>query len=188
MKKGNGLKGKRSNAFKDRSGDKIGLLTVLHQVGWHNKPWIKHENALWLCECDCGNRIEIPSHRLCKKKSCGCLNKEKSLMGSGSQRLSQVVSKYKYSARQSNRIWEFTKKEAIEFLLKDCYYCGVPARSKHNPSHNGIDRLDNNEGYTLKNTVTACRICNFAKRDLPLDLFLSWVKRISTHQPWKKYF
>eukprot|EP00918_Siedleckia_nematoides_P053507 GHVU01116914.1.p1 GENE.GHVU01116914.1~~GHVU01116914.1.p1 ORF type:complete len:802 (+),score=74.06 GHVU01116914.1:212-2617(+) len=40
-----------------------------------------------------------------------------------------------------------------------CFYCGrEPAMS--------IDRFDNDEGYTVKNSVSACNCCNFIKKQL----------------------
>ena len=45
--------------------------------------------------------------------------------------------------------------------------------------YNGIDRLDNNEGYLPSNVVTCCKICNRAKHSLTVVEFLEWVRDIS---------
>ena len=45
--------------------------------------------------------------------------------------------------------------------------------------YNGIDRLDNSEGYNTHNTVPCCKIYNGAKTDLSLDEWDSWVERLS---------
>lgn len=42
----------------------------------------------------------------------------------------------------------------------------------------GIDRIDSDEGYFINNCVTCCAKCNFAKRNLSVDVFLDLIKRI----------
>jgi len=58
----------------DLSGKRFGRLLAIKCVG------IKNKNALWLCECDCGNSTIVYANNLVKKtnatKSCGCLAKE----------------------------------------------------------------------------------------------------------------
>lgn len=69
--------------LKDFTGARIGQLTVLSRAG-------KPENskvAFWLCQCDCGNKIELPASVLTrgKRTTCGCdsvsLIKEGSVFG-----------------------------------------------------------------------------------------------------------
>lgn len=59
------------NNIKDITGLKVNKLTVISQT---NK---RHSGGsiIWLCKCDCGNYIEVPSFRLLSKKiySCGCI-------------------------------------------------------------------------------------------------------------------
>ena len=43
---------------------------------------------------------------------------------------------------------------------------------------NGIDRIDNNIGYTKENSVPCCEICNKAKRDMSYNDFINYLKRI----------
>ena len=43
-----------------------------------------------------------------------------------------------------------------ELCAQDCEYCGIK------PS-NGIDRMDSQKGYTLGNSVAACKQCNSMK-------------------------
>lgn len=51
-------------------GEKFNNLTVIDYVGYDSKK----ECTNWLCKCDCGNIIEVPSDSLKMgyKKSCGC--------------------------------------------------------------------------------------------------------------------
>lgn len=59
----------------DITGQQFGRLVVLKRVGTDQS-----KNILWLCECECGNRIITRGTNLRKgnTKSCGCLRKEKS--------------------------------------------------------------------------------------------------------------
>jgi hypothetical protein len=45
-----------------------------------------------------------------------------------------------------------------------------------------VDRVDSRAGYTEDNVVTACALCNYAKRDQPVEAFIAWAKRIANHQ------
>lgn len=57
----------------DLSGERIGRLRVIERHGTD-----KFGNALWKCECDCGNEVYVCSHSLKTEhtKSCGCLMRE----------------------------------------------------------------------------------------------------------------
>jgi hypothetical protein len=56
--------------FVDETGHKYGKLTVLQQYGWMNKK----REALWLCQCECGNTTVVQGGNLRtgNTKSCGC--------------------------------------------------------------------------------------------------------------------
>ena len=57
----------------DLTSQKFGRLTVIKRV--END---KYNNAVWLCECDCGNCIKVSTNSLRRKNttSCGCFFKE----------------------------------------------------------------------------------------------------------------
>lgn len=63
-------KTKRSAIFKDETGNKYGLLTVLKRTG------TKNGKAVWLCQCECGNQCEVVGSDLRngQQSSCGCLH------------------------------------------------------------------------------------------------------------------
>lgn len=58
----------------DLTGKRFGRFTVIEKVGVS-----KNCQALWLCLCDCGNKVTVRSGNLKSgnTKSCGCLNIEK---------------------------------------------------------------------------------------------------------------
>lgn len=41
---------------------------------------------------------------------------------------------------------------------------------------NGIDRKHNKRGYTIKNCVTCCKVCNIMKRSLPYKIWINHLK------------
>src|SRR3990167_1204319 len=178
----------------DMTGKKCGRLLVLRYVGL----------AKWECLCDCGNTVLVRGADLRDKstKSCGCLNKEISrrnmtkMMGSGisSKNYMQnrelvgfrlVLASYRLGAK--NRDLEFFLKEdfAINLMKSNCYYCGRPPSNVKKIEfsdtpllYNGIDRVENNIGYTEKNVVPCCKTCNMAKNNMGLNEFLSWIKSV----------
>lgn len=70
----------------------------------------------------------------------------------------------------------------------ECFYCGSsPAREIKGHLnggfvYNGLDRVDNNLGYTLENVVTCCMTCNEAKRAKPYGEFVEWIGRLAARQ------
>ena len=52
----------------DFTGYKNGKLTVLRKSN-KGRSW-------WVCKCDCGNTVELPTWKALVNKSCGCLEKE----------------------------------------------------------------------------------------------------------------
>lgn len=58
-------------SYKKKPGDVIGRLTLVEQTGNAGKQ------AVWLCQCACGNRVELKSSNLgWSVHSCGCIKRE----------------------------------------------------------------------------------------------------------------
>ena len=88
------------------------------------------------------------------------------------------VTYYKYHHGAIERKLEFTltKEDFESIIINNCYYC------KSKPTkYSGIDRFDNNEGYTLENCVPCCTTCNFLKHTLSYDDFILQIKKIYNH-------
>jgi len=51
-----------------------------------------------------------------------------------------------------------------------CYICGKCTTETH---CNGIDRCNNNKGYTIDNCQSCCADCNFMKNNLDYDIFIT---------------
>lgn len=83
-------------------------------------------------------------------------------------------SEYKKAAERKNRVFDFSFEEFVSiFWMKDCFYCGDPVSSV------GIDRLDNDIGYTKENSVSCCSMCNWMKRTFPKEVFINQCKKIT---------
>lgn len=92
---------------------------------------------------------------------------------------------YRKNASVHNREFSLTKDEFHELTKGNCWYCGKSPyqikkahKCKGYYFYNGIDRVDNNEGYTPRNCISCCSICNNMKRSLPGDVFISQIRRI----------
>ena len=66
------------------------------------------------------------------------------------------------SARVRKIEFRLTKPEFAEITKHDCYLCGKSNRFNH---RNGIDRFDNNLGYTIENARPCCNTCNMIKNE-----------------------
>lgn len=65
-----------------------------------------------------------------------------------------------------------------EMVTSPCYYCKYV-----NPEEvNGIDRIDNDEGYTKENCVSCCAICNHMKSFYHPSFFISKCKIVIKEQ------
>jgi hypothetical protein len=84
---------------------------------------------------------------------------------------------YKYRSKKCKIEWELTDEESCDMFMQNCYYCNCEA----DEYHNGIDRIDNEIGYTSANCVSACRMCNVIKGCLEWDVFLKRCEHILTY-------
>jgi len=97
-----------------------------------------------------------------------------------------VLSKYRGRAPKRGLVWELTDEQFIVLVSDSCHYCGASPDSVIRPwrksgvpfLYNGIDRKDNDVGYTTVNVVTCCKTCNFAKRNLTYREFVAYLHRI----------
>jgi hypothetical protein len=181
----------------DLTNKKFGRLTVLEFD--HNDKW---GHPHWKCICECGKIKTIMGDSLSKKvtKSCGCLQKElareNQRLPKGEAGFNLLYYVYKRSAKLDDKYFDKSLefKEYFRKLTKEnCYYCGAEPKQevKSNGNkrtqdsieyskyiYNGIDRVDSDKGYTIDNTVTCCKLCNYAKRVLSQEAFIELIKNI----------
>ena len=166
----------------DIVGKKYGKLTVIKKLDKKRQT-----SFLWQCICDCGTVTEAtsPQLKMGVKRSCGCLRLKYVDRSIGAKK--RLFNNYKKSALKKNFCFELSLKKFIEITSSNCFYCGalpgtVISDGKINKTKyqfNGIDRMDNKEGYTEKNSVPCCSFCNMAKRNMPLEKFLQWGLKLS---------
>lgn len=145
----------------------------------------------WKCVCICGNRVLVggQSLRTGNAQSCGCLQKEKASLAGKATRKEGTASRVMYGACKQAALrrklsFEITYDNYMALTQTNCVYCGRKPFAKYITKHgdiftyNGIDRLDNNKGYTLDNSVTCCWDCNRMKGTLTVTEFIEQCKRI----------
>lgn len=98
---------------------------------------------------------------------------------------------------------DLTLEEYYSISQMNCFYCNqycsnifnkaksdkkssIKAKENGNYIYNGIDRIDSNLKHIKSNIVPCCYSCNFAKSNLSLDEFYSWIKRIQEYQKQKE--
>lgn len=78
--------------------------------------------------------------------------------------MKRLYGSYIQTCRRKNIFWGLTLEQFHEITSRPCHYCGKePLQISRTYRYNGIDRMDNQRGYTLLNSVSACKTCNFLK-------------------------
>jgi hypothetical protein len=160
----------------DLRGKKFGRLTGINSTESKNTAGA----IIWKWKCDCGKISFHVGTRVFKGeiRSCGCLRKCKTPELSG---LKSAYSDYKYAAKARNLEFELNFEIFTELVRKNCYYCGKLPKErtrKYKTRLNGVDRKDNNMGYTLNNCVSCCSECNICKNKMNYYQFLDHIKTI----------
>jgi len=175
----------------DLVGTKFGKLLV---TGRSNR----HGRTEWECLCDCGSSRTVRHTDLIvgRVTMCSFESKLKSDLRTrktnGESSWNRHFKVYQSSANKREIDFKLSKQEFMSITSKDCYHCGAKPRlinytkKKLDPDWgniraNGIDRLDNNMGYTANNCVPCCKPCNNSKLDQTQEEFCSWIKRAYEH-------
>jgi hypothetical protein len=151
------LAGARS--FKDCIGQRFGWLVVLERAG------SKSGRAMWLCLCDCGNKVVVSRNDLARghTKSCGCLRREKNKTNKAG--LTHGMSKTReYRAYQAakarctnpnHQAYADYGGRGIEFRLPD--FVSFFAKLGLCPPGRSLDRIENDGHYEFGNIHWATR-------------------------------
>jgi hypothetical protein len=95
----------------------------------------------------------------------------------------------RHDAARRGYVWGLSDDDFNSLTQAACVYCGALPRSKSVIgswadaiwTYNGIDRVDNTQGYTKENSVSCCGRCNRWKSDATLEEFKAHVKLIYEH-------
>jgi hypothetical protein len=174
-------------------GTKFGRWTVLENDLYKSFGNQTHRACRVRCECRAEAVRTYGELRCGRSPSCGCKSKERNI---------ETVWRQMHNALK-RRGWDFhlTLPELKFVTQLPCAYCGKEPsnvfRVKYkvdgvyqrgvDPSMeirwSGLDRVDSSKGYVYGNVVPCCGECNGMKSKLPLDVFLSLVERIRSHNP-----
>lgn len=170
-----------------KSGDLIGncIAIKIHTIVNGRKHW--------LFECKCGKRfirehskLKYNNDKLGIVASCGCKRKKlKPRKPVEDCSFNRIFNYYKSNARKKRLEFRLSIDDFKILLKNKCFYCGCDPSNilEHEKirgefKYNGIDRIDNNEGYTPNNVVTCCKECNYKKKDQSYNDFIEWIKRV----------
>lgn len=150
----------------------------------------RQSGLTWLCHCKCGKERIVRGDYLRngRSKSCGCSRK----LPKGISGFNNLYYKYQRSAKKKNLIWALTEKQFRKLIKSNCHYCGIGPnqyiRKGKNGEYiyNGIDRKNNDKGYTSNNCVPCCVNCNYSKRKCNYKEFKAWIKRLVSYQLSKR--
>lgn len=165
---------------------RFGRLVAKEHVGFN-----KSRNALWRCECDCGNEKVVASRDLqeLRTQSCGCYQQEQrgayKKLPSGIAAMRALYLHYKRKTKERGIYFNLSVEDFHKITSLDCVYCGTaPAQEqkiKNNTGSyffNGVDRVDSSIGYVIDNCVPCCWTCNRAKGNLSVKDFKEWIQRV----------
>lgn len=80
---------------------------------------------------------------------------------------------YTRAAKARGYSWQLTYKAFLSFWQKPCAYCAAAVETI------GLDRVDPTKGYSRKNCVPCCTLCNRMKGTLSAKIFVAQAQRIS---------
>ena len=83
--------------------------------------------------------------------------------------------KYYHGARARNIKWALSREQFFALWGAPCFYCLSPIEKI------GVDRINNEEGYSVGNITSCCETCNKMKLDYSIEEFSSWIKRAYNH-------
>jgi len=85
------------------------------------------------------------------------------------------AAKYQCARRKDGRPFELTLDEFRMLMYSPCSYCG---RKSTIEEPNSVDRVDNDKGYTVANTKSACYTCDHWKCTLTTEQFIQHARTI----------
>lgn len=161
-------------------GIKVNGMTVLDHFD------VIDGRSYYFVGCHCGEITLTRVDQVTGKglKSCGCQSHRYS-MGA----LEHFYRNYKRDAKEEGRSFNLTRTAFTSMVFRNCHYCGQPPSRIYTPRPerpwtsilvNGIDRVNNQHGYSKKNCVACCRICNYAKHKYPVEDFIEWLDNVAS--------
>lgn len=172
------------------SGQIFGELKVISK-GQTDKLGAAH----WLCQCSCGNKLEVRSNNLRTghTKSCGdktyhqICDKHPHFKGFGKLGL-HYFNQVRKAARLRNIDFNITIEDAWNLFVKQNGKCALSnieieiPRSKKRSSAS-IDRIDSSKDYSIENIQWVHKTVNKMKMALPQEIFVDFCRKIAENVP-----
>ena len=139
------------------------------------RPIFKKGNKVtwWFCICSCGKERWVRATNLLKglSSSCGHAKYDSALR--------MYFAKYKHAARSRGLSFKLRLSDFVDLCARPCYWCGRAPFNKIRSMAgvvsvvSGVDRVDNDSGYLIHNSVPCCIDCNRAKLCLSKSEFIA---------------
>ncbi len=180
-----------NHRYNDLKGNRYGRLICIKKGSGY-----KHANGVlttWICNCDCGNTVDISAQQLVlgKTRSCGCLRKQTAR--------ERAFTGYKdISGKYWSTVFGGAKRRGLEFNItkeyvwdlyesqgRKCKLSGVDILFNLDPSLKtaSIDRIDNTIGYAVGNIQIVHKDINIMKNNFDQDKFIDICRRIFLTNP-----
>ncbi len=96
-----------------------------------------------------------------------------------------LYNKYTHGAKKRKLSFNLHYKDFSVLVKQNCFYCNREPENlissktgKDKFKYNGVDRMDNKEGYHINNCVSCCIICNRAKSNLSYETWIGYLRRL----------
>lgn len=185
--------------FKYKPGDRVanGNVEILEVTSRG-----KGLRALVKIRCGlCGKDKVVASGHIHKMRSCGCMKHDSSVwvttkapnrpfqLPPGESAFNSLMYQYARSADQRGLKFELTRDEFRSLVTGPCFYCGSQCKSitkglgktSGDFIYTGVDRMRNEFGYTVSNSVSCCKLCNMMKHTLSVEEFKHHILAIANH-------
>jgi hypothetical protein len=177
-------------------GVKFGRLEVIaphESYVWVNKQGKKTCKSRFLCLCECGNECVVLGNNLRNGRALQCQSCSYKTRPQSTRKQSDMERLFRLSVVQRSLRagieYDITVEQFSNIVRQNCYYCGVEPRlrsnktvNKYSPNFslyaNGVDRRNNDIGYTVANCLPCCKDCNTAKASLSAEDFFSLIARV----------
>lgn len=180
-----------------KPGQRFGKLIAIEMINVYDSLGRKK----WLCKCECGKTEKLSTHLLnggfvksckhCTPRNTDIEKKQQNKKNGfqpkpfGESSFNALYCSYKCGAKSRNLEFLLTKEEFKLLVTSNCFYCNkkpsqIYNRKNSNGSftYNGVDRIDNCKGYTIKNSRPCCKKCNILKFNLTENEFLNLIIKI----------
>lgn len=182
----------------DILGRRFGKLTVLKcsRTRLSEKKW---NRPYYLCECDCGTKVEVQRNNLIHghTRSCGCLKNMSGEQNKGWKGYGDISGSYwahiRHGAKSGHLPFKITIQQAWKLFKLQRGICALtgmslafePSGSKNRltKAHTAsLDRIDSSLGYVLGNVQWVHKDVNRMKLNMANKKFLEMCKLVAKHQ------